>query len=73
MGAAHITLAKEENVKHITAQNFIARHEIGTPANARRISKALVDKDLVYVSSETKETSYQVYDVFLLRWLQSTY
>jgi len=68
-----IALAKEENVKHITAQNFIARHEIGTPANARRISKALVDKDLVYVSSETKETSYQVYDVFLLRWLQSTY
>ena len=68
-----IALAKEEKVKHITAQGFIAKYQIGTPANARRISQSLIDKDLIFTSSKKKETTYQVYDVFLLRWLQSTY
>ena len=68
-----IALAKEEKVKHITAQNFIAKYQIGTPANAKRISQSLMDKDLIFTSSKKEETTYQVYDVFLLRWLQSTY
>jgi Predicted ATPase (AAA+ superfamily) len=68
-----IALAKEEKIKQITAQDFIAKYQIGTPANAKRISQALIDKDLIFTSSKKKETTYQVYDVFLLRWLQSTY
>ena len=68
-----IALAKEEKIKRITAQDFIIKYQIGTPANARRISQSLIDKDLIFTSSKKKETTYQVYDVFLLRWLQSTY
>ena len=68
-----IALAKEEKIKRITAQDFITKYQIGTPANARRISQSLIDKDLIFTSSKKKETTYQVYDVFLLRWLQSTY
>jgi hypothetical protein len=67
-----IALAKEERVRHITAIGF-SRYEIGTPANARRISKSLVDKDLVLLQSGKNNVTYQIYDVFLLRWLQSTY
>lgn len=68
-----IALAKEERVKHITAQNFISRYGIGTPANARRIAKSLVNKDLILFQSEPDGATYQIYDVFLLRWLQSVY
>ena len=68
-----IALAKEEKAKHLTAQNFIAKYQIGTPANARRIANSLIGKDLIFTTSGKKETFYQVYDVFLLRWLQSTY
>jgi len=68
-----IALAKEEKTKHLTAQNFIAKYQIGTPANAKRISNSLICKDLIFTTSGKKETFYQVYDVFLLRWLQSTY
>ena len=68
-----IALAKEERTKHLTAQDFIAKYQIGTPANARRIANSLVGKDLIFATSGKKETFYQVYDVFLLRWLQSTY
>ena len=68
-----IALAKENGVQHIMAQDFIMKYRIGTPANAKRISQSLIDKDLVFTSSKEKETTYQVYDVFLLRWLQSIY
>ena len=68
-----IALAKEEKIKHITAQDFIAKHQIGTPANAKRISQSLIDKDLIFTSPGKEKTTYQVYDVFLLRWMQSTY
>ena len=68
-----IALAKEEKVHRLTAQDFLAKYQIGTPSNSQRISKSLINKDLIFASSKHKETTYQVYDVFLLRWLQSTY
>jgi len=68
-----IAIAKEGEVKQLTAQKFIAKYEIGTPANARRISRSLVEKELLLELSNKKETTYRVYDVFLSRWLESEY
>ncbi len=68
-----IAVAKEGEVKQITAQKFISQYHIGTPANARRISKSLLDKELLLEIIAKKETSYRVYDVFLLRWLENEY
>lgn len=68
-----IAIAKEDEVKQITAQKFIANYKIGTPANARRIAKSLEEKELILVSHEKHQAIYQVYDVFFSRWLQHEY
>ena len=68
-----IAIAKEGEVKQLTAQKFISYYEIGTPANARRISKSLIEKELLLELPYKKETFYRVYDVFLSRWLENEY
>jgi len=68
-----IAIAKEGEVKQLTAQKFISQYEIGTPANARRISRSLLDKELLLELTYKKETFYRVYDVFLSRWLENEY
>lgn len=68
-----IAIAKEGEVKQLTAQKFIAQYGIGTPANARRISRSLIEKELLLEILDKKGTSYRVYDVFLSRWLENEY
>lgn len=68
-----IAVAKEGEVTQLTAQKFIASYEIGTPANARRISRSLIEKELILETANKKGSKYQVYDVFLSRWLESEY
>ena len=68
-----IAIAKEGEVQQITAQKFIAKYEIGTPANSRRICKSLLGKELIIEQSSKESTTYKVYDVFLSRWLASEY
>jgi len=68
-----IAIAKEGEVKQLTAQKFISKYDIGTPANARRISKSLIEKELLLEIPFKKETFYRVYDVFLSRWLENEY
>ena len=68
-----IAVAKEGEIKKITSQAFIAKHNIGTPANSRRISKSLEEKELLLEEVDKKETTYSVYDLFLSRWLEMTY
>lgn len=68
-----IAVAKEEEVTQITADKFLKTYNIGTPANARRINKALIDKELILAMQTKQKTVYQVYDVFLSRWLQTEY
>jgi len=68
-----IAIAKEGEVTQLTAQKFLATYDIGTPANARRISKSLIEKELILETPSKKGIKYQVYDVFLSRWLESEY
>jgi len=68
-----IAVAKEQEVKQITSQKFISGYGIGTPASAKRIVKALCDKELL-IENVTKEgVTYSVYDVFFSRWLEREY
>lgn len=68
-----IAVAKEREVRQISAQGFVGKYNIGTPANARRLVKALVDKELLLESVDKKGIVYRVYDVFLSRWLEREY
>ncbi len=68
-----LAVAKEGSVKQLTAKSFISKYDIGSPADARRISKSLLEKELLLAVTTKTETSYQVYDLFLSRWLEYEY
>ena len=68
-----IAIAKEGEVAQITAQKFISKYEIGTPANSRRILKSLITKELILENISKEKPVYQIYDVFLSRWLEVRY
>jgi len=68
-----IALAKEGEVRHITAQDFLAKYGIGTPANAKRINESLIDKELILNTPDMQGNTYRVYDVFFSRWLEMEY
>ncbi|NCB84650.1 MAG: ATP-binding protein [Bacteroidia bacterium] len=68
-----IAIAKGGKIQQPTAQEFIMKYKIGTPANSRRLLKALIDKDLILENLNTKWKDYQLYDVFLKHWLIRNY
>ncbi|KAA6303744.1 MAG: hypothetical protein EZS26_000295 [Candidatus Ordinivivax streblomastigis] len=68
-----IAIAKEGEVKQFSAKKFLSQYKIGTPSDARRIIKSLISKELILEIHTKKETVYQVYDLFLSRWLEREY
>jgi hypothetical protein len=66
-----IAVAKKNTVYKPTANNFLVKYNIGTPANARRIVSALVEKELLCEHYSLEGKYYTVYDVFLSRWLEN--
>lgn len=68
-----IAVAKEENIVRVTSQAFISKYQIGTPSNSRRLLKSLSEKELLLEIQTKDEIRYRIYDVFFMRWLQSTY
>ncbi|MDR0560043.1 MAG: AAA family ATPase, partial [Prevotellaceae bacterium] len=42
-----IAIAKEGEISQITSKNFVGKYNIGSPADVRRIVKALIDKELL--------------------------
>jgi AAA+ ATPase superfamily predicted ATPase len=68
-----IAVSKEGEVRQLTAKKFISQYNIGTPSDAKRISKSLIDKELLLEIQTKQTTVYQVYDLFLSRWLESEY
>ena len=68
-----IAIAKEGEISQITSKNFVGKYNIGSPADVRRITKALIEKELVLETITKNEIVYQVYDVFLSRWLEREY
>ena len=68
-----IAVAKEETLVQPTAKDFLMKYKIGTPAHAKRLINALIDKDLIIEKPKKTETVYYLYDIYLLRWLQSVY
>jgi hypothetical protein len=68
-----IAVAKEGELYRVTANDFLQKYNIGTPANARRILTALLQKELLCENATKDGKYYTVYDVFLSRWLETEY
>ena len=63
-------IALEGTVDKPYAQQFIYRHQLGTPANVKRSLEALIQKEMVYYNANLKTPYYEVYDKFLMLWMQ---
>jgi AAA+ ATPase superfamily predicted ATPase len=64
-------IGKEEMVFRPTSQDFINKHQLGSPSVVSRSLEALLQKEMIYFVSSCEKPYYQVYDKFLLRWMQS--
>jgi AAA+ ATPase superfamily predicted ATPase len=63
-------IAKEETVTQILAGSFIKKHNLGSASSVQRSLTALIEKELIYFNSSEEKPYYQVYDKFLMRWMQ---
>lgn len=64
-------IAKEGRIYTPTSRNFIHTYNLGTPATVKRSLESLLGKEMIFRQFDPKGRSfYQVYDVFLSRWME---
>lgn len=63
-------IAREEKVYQPMAKSFIHKHHLGTPALVKRGLDALLVKEMIFYQTGVAQPYYEVYDKFLMRWLQ---
>ena len=63
-------IAKAEKLEHPTAKDFIQEHKLGTPSLVTRSLQSLLNKEMIFYNSSVEKPYYEVYDKFLMRWLQ---
>ena len=65
-----IAVAKEGSVQQITANDFLKKHQIGSPSVSRRLAEALCEKGLLNDDITLEGTIYSLSDVFLSHWME---
>ncbi len=63
-------IACEEKVFQPQSKLFIGKHLLGTPALVKRGLDALLEKEMIFYQTGVEKPYYEVYDKFLMRWLQ---
>ena len=65
-----MAIAKEEKLHNPHAKKFIGKYQLGTSSMVTRLLDALLTKDMIYLNAGVEQPYYEVYDKFLMRWLQ---
>jgi AAA+ ATPase superfamily predicted ATPase len=65
-----IAIAKEENVTQVLSGAFIQKYNLISASSVQRSLTALLEKELIYFNTSEEKPYYQVYDKFLMRWMQ---
>lgn len=63
-------IAKEEKVYQPQSKKFIATYQLGTPALVKKGMDALLKKEIIFYNSGVETPYYEVYDKYLMRWIQ---
>lgn len=66
-----IAMAKEKRVTQPYANGFISKYKLKSSANVKRSLTSLIEKEMLYSETNATETYYEVYDKFLMRWLEA--
>ncbi len=63
-------IAKETRLHQAHSAKFIKAHGLGTSSMVTRGIEALLNKEMIFHNSSAEKPYYEVYDKFLMRWLQ---
>jgi AAA+ ATPase superfamily predicted ATPase len=63
-------IAKEYKLYQAHSKTFISKYNLGTSSMVSRGLSSLLEKELVYYNSAVNQPYYQVYDKFMMRWMQ---
>jgi Predicted ATPase (AAA+ superfamily) len=64
-------IAHEDKLYQPNSKMFLQKNRIGTPSNVQRAMDALLRYEMIYREQDNQGSYYQVYDVFLSRWLEN--
>lgn len=65
-----MAIGKEDRVYRVHSKAFISNHKLGTSSMVTRGIEALLDKEMIYYNAGVAQPYYELYDKFLMRWLQ---
>ncbi len=65
-----LAVAKEGRLHNAHTKQFLNTYNLGTSSMVTRGIEALLDKELIYYNAGVDKTYYEVYDKFLMRWMQ---
>jgi hypothetical protein len=68
-----VAIAKEGTVTEPQAQRFLQKYNIGAASSAKKALDALLDKEMIFSIESIEKTTYRVYNIFLMRWLDRTF
>jgi uncharacterized protein len=68
-----IAIAKEQCLTKPHAKDFIANYGLGSSSIVTRTMGALITKEMVLHNTAIENPYYEVYDKFLMRWIQNRY
>lgn len=64
-------IAKEDPVTQPNKKEFISTYNLGSASIVNRALTALVNKEMILHNAGVEQPYYEVYDKFLMRWLQN--
>ncbi len=64
-------VAKETQLIKPLSKNFIAKYNLGSPSIVKKGMDALIKKEMTLHNTGVETPYYEVYDKFLMHWLQS--
>ncbi len=63
-------IAKENKLHQAHSKVFINKYKLGTSSMVTRGIDSLLEKELIYYNSLVEHPYYEVYDKFMMRWMQ---
>ena len=63
-------IGKEQRLEQPYSKQFINQYHFGTSAIVKRGLESLLQKEMIYYEITADKPYYEVYDKFLMRWLQ---
>ena len=65
-------IANQGKLFQPNAKKFIAENDLGSPSVVSRALESLLTKEMIFYNNSVEKPYYEVYNKFLMRWLQST-